>query len=154
MHFIADTNAIIVDKSICIFLQPKPFGQLLVYELLLMERPIIPINTANCLPNEKFLHETLRPVLKLLNNHLIIITQSVLNDKNISIQNFSELLKKRKIIQILNKDITLKNALANMAIGYFNETELSFYLENKKEVNKRLHALIQQRILSQIEEFE
>lgn len=119
-----------------------------------MERPIIPINTANCLPNEKFLHETLRPVLKLLNNHLIIITQSALNDKNITLYHLTDLLKKRKIINILNTDILLKNALANMAIGYFNETELTFYLENKKEVNKRLHALIQQRILSQIDEFE
>jgi hypothetical protein len=119
-----------------------------------MERPIIPINTVHCLPNEKFLHETLRPVLKALNNHFIIILQSALNDKDIALFNLSDLDKKRKLIKVLNSDLLLKNSLANMVIGYFTDSELNFYLENKKEVNKRIHALIQQRIISQIEEFE
>ncbi len=119
-----------------------------------MERPIIQINTLYSLPNEKFLHETLRPILKGLNNHFIIILQSTLHDKNIALFNLSDLDKKRKLIKVLNSDLLLKNSLANMVIGFFTDSELNFYLENKKEVNKRIHALIQQRILSQIEEFE
>lgn len=101
-------------------------------------RPILELENLNTKPIEKFQNETLRPILKLQHE----LTQFLLiNHKNFeSLRNSkSEEKQYQKLLkQFILTNIDLKNQLLGAVIGQFMKSELTFYLAQRKEINKRI----------------
>jgi hypothetical protein len=112
-------------------------------------RPIIPIeknNDSNEL--ELFQNEVLRPILKY--QHDIIIQQT---SKELIIQkkSFRESTIAEKRIQIKRYFISqphLKYFFFGQICGLMTDDEFDFYLQNKKELDKRIASMLTDRILS------
>lgn len=97
---------------------------------------------------EIFQNETLRPILKLQHELIIILAQEFLKSRNIT----WEKVKEKDPLQWLNinikRDIPFKNQLIGMVIGQFSKEELDEYLTFQKEMNKRIINMMTERIIS------
>ncbi len=111
--------------------------------------PIIEIETSTSLTIEYFQSETLRPILKFQNEIILETFESFCFDNKVNLKNLNSDLKLLKIAQILKTSIQLKQFYLGMIIGFFTLEEIHFYTANKKEINKRIIALLIERIYSQ-----
>ena len=124
--------------------------------LLLKARPTIPsiqINS-NMSSGEHFQNITLRPIIKLQNELLVIVFKNYIKKhKNV----FYELTidKRLKYIEnAIHKDIKFRNAIKGMIIGQFTIEEYATYTENSSALNKRMMNIVKQRLQSHIQLFE
>lgn len=125
-------------------------------EHLLALRPII-LN-AKILPGmsseEKFQNATLRPIIKLQNDLLVMVFKNyIAKRKNV----FYELSLERQIDYIENaihKDMKFRNSLKGMIIGQFTLDEYSIYMENSSALNKRMMSIVKERLISNIQLFK
>jgi len=92
---------------------------------------------------EQFQNLCLRPILKFQNDILVSYFKSNINLISIpeSTSELENLVKNR-----LQKDIITRNTLLGMIIGLLHDEELTFYMAHKNELNKRLIAMLTQRI--------
>ena len=113
-------------------------------------RPIIP--NAQILEHttelERFQNESLRPIIKALNDLLFVYFQNYTELKKIVIKNYTEEQKSKFITVAFLKDQQLKNELKGFVIGHFSVEEYVFYKNSTKEINKRILGIVKQRILS------
>ncbi len=121
------------------------------YQTWLIEiRPEIIIKNKDSSINEQFQNKTIRPILKLLNNTIIAFSKEFIASQEIKLENKST-IEIDKIIQTLyKKHPTFKVYLVGMVISYLSEQELTIYLQNQKEINKRINILMEERLRSQI----
>lgn len=108
------------------------------------------IDTENSKPIEKYLHESLRPICKNINHTLLIIFESSILEFESKYKIIETKLKLLKAENFISKNLNFKNISLGMVLSQMNIEEIDFYVQNKKELNKRIHELIKQRILSQI----
>ena len=100
---------------------------------------------------EVFQNSTLRPVLKLQNDLIIAVFQSYLNQNKIPFNDFS-LDKKMKTIEVaILKDISFQNTLKGIVVGLFTINEFSLYSNNTSGFNKRIRAMLIERLQSQLQ---
>lgn len=107
------------------------------------------INEAST-PAERFQNQVLRPVLKLQNDlYISLFSNYALRH----IPAFSSLTTEKKhllIEQSLQKDTVLKNTLIGISLGMLTGEELETYISDRKVFNKRILAMITERIKSQV----
>lgn len=100
---------------------------------------------------EKFQNRTLRPILKAQNDLLIqVFINYAFKQKNV----FFELMPDKKMEYIENtilRDIKFRNALKGIIIGWFTLDEFAEYIKLSSNLNKRIMALIAERLKSQIQ---
>ncbi len=124
--------------------------------LLLSARPTISsiqINN-NMSIEERFQNITLRPIIKLQNDLLVLVFINYIK-KHKSV--FYELVLEKRIKYIENaihKDIKFRNALKGMIIGQFTTKEYVIYTNNSSALNKRMMNIVKQRLQSNIQLFE
>lgn len=102
---------------------------------------------------EKFQNETLRPILKFQNDLLIRVFKHYIKKRK---NTFYNLIKKEKLNYIqhaASKDRAFNNLLQGIVIGHFSEEEWKVFIENEKELMRRINNLVVQRLQSQMEEF-
>ena len=97
---------------------------------------------------EKFQNESLRPIIKSLNDLLFAYFENYTESKKITIRNYTEEQKIKFITTAFLKDQQLKNELKGFVIGHFSVEEYVFYKNSTKEINKRILGILKQRILS------
>ncbi len=102
---------------------------------------------------EKFQNETLRPILKMQHDLLVKYFRSYLLSRKCRFENLTSLKKEAFIDAAFKKDIAFKSELKGMVLGHFTVFEYTIYSSNKNDFNKRILAMIQQRIKSVIELF-
>ena len=99
---------------------------------------------------EKFQNDTLRPVLKLLNDNLMrVFRHNVLQRKS----NFFALKptdQKLYVTDVLKKDQKFNTLLKGMVIGHFTEYEWKEYVGQEQEINRRISNMLEQRIVSNL----
>jgi hypothetical protein len=123
---------------------------------LLEIRPVIA--NARILPNmseqEYFQNQTLRPILKLQNDLLLVSFQNyIVKAKN----RFHELKKEARLNYIANavqKDIKYRNSLKGMILGQFTLEEYEDYRKNSSALNKRMMSMAVKRLQDQMQYFE
>ena len=97
---------------------------------------------------ELFQNKTLRPIIKMQHDLLLILFFQRI--KNLSIK-WDE-LKIHQKIEIVKKQISFnmqfKNLILGSIIGQLNQSELSNYLFSAREYNKRIIQMVTQRIIS------
>ena len=112
-----------------------------------LEIPILETSSAE----ELFQNQTLRPILKMQNETFLMFFGQYSKKQNV---NFAELSLEKKLIFVdksLQNDSVLKNTLIGIVIGMLTPTELETYLEKGKDFNKRIMAMLTERIKSQID---
>lgn len=100
---------------------------------------------------ESFQNETLRPILKLQNEIYLMLFKDYALGK---ISDFDTLKKEKKILfidQSLQKDHALRNIFIGMTIGMLAPEEVEIYLSDSKSFNKRIIAMLTERIKSQLD---
>jgi predicted secreted protein len=97
---------------------------------------------------EKFQNESLRPIIKSLNDLIVVYFQNYAASKKIDIINISKEERDVFITTAFLKDNQFKNELKGFVVGHFSIEEFNFYKNSSKDINKRIFGIIKQRILS------
>ncbi|SNR37392.1 hypothetical protein [Lutibacter flavus] len=114
------------------------------------KRPLIPnaIIFDKTKELEKFQNESLRPIIKSLNDLLFVYFQNYAGLRKIAILKATEVERNKFITTTFLKDHQLKNEIKGFVIGHFSVEEYNFYKNSTKEINKRIIGIVKQRILS------
>lgn len=121
------------------------------YQQWLVEiRPEINVTNSDNSLTEEFQNETVRPILKLLNTTIIEFSKSFIAALDINFKNKTNAEIEQILNNLVKKHPTFKTYLLGMVISYFTKDELSTYLENQKQHNKRIYILLQERLRSQL----
>ena len=108
----------------------------------------------NTSDDERFQNITLRPVIKLQHDLLILVFKNYINKhKNV----FYDLSLERRIDYIENtihKDMKFRNSIKGMIIGQFTSGEYELYIKNSSSLNKRMMNIVKERLLGHIQVFE
>jgi hypothetical protein len=106
---------------------------------------------ANSTPEERFQSLTLRPVLKLQNELILGLFANYIKESKSPFHTFSKEKKVLFVENSLQKNTVLKNKLLGICIAMFSLEEFTVYSVQTSLYNKRIMALMVERIRSQIE---
>ena len=117
-------------------------------ETILKElRPIIETENKTTTEIERFQNEVLRPILKF--QHAIFeieVSSNPLLDKLLKQELTAE--RRRFLIKGIVSKIEVKNQLLGQITGLLTNSEYQFYYSKKKEMDKRIFAMLLDRFLS------
>lgn len=99
---------------------------------------------------EKFQNETLRPILKMQHDLLIAFFNHYVASKKIPFANLDALKQKETIESIFKTDHAFKTEVKGLIIGQFTVEEFTAYAPQAAAQNKRMIAMLKQRLLSTI----
>jgi hypothetical protein len=97
-------------------------------------------------PDEIFQNQTLRPILKFQHETIIRMTQEYIKNKKNIYHNLNAEQKSDYLKNTLLADRMKSHELKGIIIAMFTLNELEYYLENKSRINKRIQALLFQRM--------
>ena len=120
-------------------------------ENLLKIRPDLNLNSENSTELEQFQNNTLRPVLKLQNQVFINLFKEHLFATKRQISIYNTKAQKTLVRETIAKNHNLRNSFVHSVIGVLTNDEFNFYVQNKKEVSKRIISMVQKRIQDQLE---
>ena len=95
-----------------------------------------------------FLHATLRPVLKLQNDLLLLLVADFVRDHHLRLA--PDLAgQQQQLAELLRRNTKLRYSLVGLVTGQFTTAEYAFYRPHRAELNRRLLELAQRRVLDQ-----
>lgn len=97
---------------------------------------------------EKFQNNTLRPIIKMKHELLMVYFEYYLSSQKFDFQDFNDLKMIEFIEHAFSKDIQLKNEIKGIIIGHFTLEEFVKYKNFIKDSNKRILSMVKERILS------
>ena len=97
---------------------------------------------------EKFQNNTLRPILKIQHDLLILVFHSCLIKNKILFEKLSESEKESTLTQLFQKELAFRNQSLGIIIGLFTLEEYSHFAQEPGAYTKRITAMLKQRILS------
>lgn len=116
----------------------------------LREKLNIPIlDTTN--EAESFQNQILRPILKLQNGIFLMLFREYALRKNSDFDGMKMEQKLNFTDQSLQKDHALRNIFIGMTIGMLTQEEMKLYLSDTRSFNKRIIAMLTERIKSQLD---
>ena len=104
--------------------------------------------------NELFQNKTIRPILKLQNDLLLLVFKNYIKKHK---NKFYTLVLDKRLEYIDNavqKDIKFRNALKGIIIGQFTVEEYQIYIQNSSALNKRMMSMAVTRLKDQLQFFE
>ena len=113
--------------------------------------PTLGHNTSQSLEEEVFQNATLRPILKLQNDLIVLVFQNYVNQIKLPFKGFTVEKKMSSIATIISKDIQLQNTLKGIVIGLFTTEEYHYYSKTISNSNKRIKAMLIERLQSQLQ---
>lgn len=113
--------------------------------------PTLGQNTIQSSEEEVFQNATLRPILKLQNDLIVLIFQNYVNQIKLPFKDFTVEKKMSSIATIISKDIQLQNTLKGIVIGLFTTEEYHYYSKTISNSNKRIKAMLIERLQSQLQ---
>ena len=130
-----------------------PFGKQLNHKMLDIKKQIRPMifsinDTGTTSIEEKFQNTVLRPIIKLQHELILCYFEQFLKRKKSKLKELSDLQKTEVIQNMFSRDIQLKTDLRGLIIGLFTLEEYQQYLNLSSQLNKRINAIIQQRVKS------
>ena len=103
------------------------------------------LNLTSTIPDEDFQNRTLRPVLKLQHDLILLLFMQFCSKQKIDL--FKDEKKFNSIVNThIKKNMVLKNQYLGLIIGQFTAEEFTTYVENDSEFNKRIITMIVQRL--------
>jgi hypothetical protein len=113
--------------------------------------PTLGQNTTQSSEEEVFQNATLRPILKLQNDLIVLVFQNYVNQIKLPFNGFTVEKKMSSIATIISKDIQLQNTLKGIVIGLFTTEEYHYYSKTISNSNKRIKAMLIERLQSQLQ---
>ncbi len=98
---------------------------------------------------ERFLHATLRPVLKLQNEALLGLTAHHVRRFVLRFASFAPDDRRERLAAMLRSDARLKQTLVGAVLGVLTQDELAFALRHDAETRRRIVSLLAERLASQ-----
>jgi hypothetical protein len=98
-----------------------------------------------------FQHQVLRPLLKLQHAVLLATVADFALDYRLSLGSAEEVLRPA-IAELLTRNVRLRATLTGLVCGLFTQDELAFYRQHRRELNRRLLDLAEERVLSSLAE--
>ena len=119
-------------------------------------RPIIPSIKKNEIDSkeEKFQNECLRPIIKLQHDLILACFEHYLSKHKFKVVEMNAKQKEAFFKKTYQNNTRLKTEMRNLIPGLFTFNEYAYYLKNSSEINKRINAMILQRIKSVYEDTE
>jgi hypothetical protein len=115
---------------------------------LISIRPEIRVTAESKQPDEKFQNETLRPILKLQHDCIMSVFSDFIQTHKIEFSHLSKEQREEIIHNSIKKNMALQSLLKGLIIGHFTESELSYWLLHKEQINKRIIQLCIKRVQS------
>lgn len=116
------------------------------------------ITSAKILPGtsdeEAFQNKTLRPIIKMQNDILLMAFQNYIGKHKDIYYEYSVEKKIKYIENAVLKDNKLRNSLKGMIIGQFTLDEYETYNLNTSSINRRMMDLVKERLKDQIQYFD
>jgi hypothetical protein len=109
--------------------------------------------TESMTESELFQNQTLRPILKFQGPGLCRLTLMYCFQMNPNFGSLSGTKKRKMLNDLLSGNQALRNHLIGMIISFFDKQEWDFYSKLQKDINKRILAMIQVRVLDSYEKF-
>jgi hypothetical protein len=113
--------------------------------------PTLGQNTTQSSEEEVFQNTTLRPILKLQNDLIVLVFQNYVNQIKLPFNGFTVEKKMSSIATIISKDIQLQNTLKGIVIGLFTTEEYHYYSKTISNSNKRIKGMLIERLQSQLQ---
>jgi hypothetical protein len=113
--------------------------------------PTLGQNTTQSSEEEVFQNTTLRPILKLQNDLIVLVFQNYVNQIKLPFNGFTVEKKMSSIATIISKDIQLQNTLKGIVIGLFTTEEYHHYSKTISSSNKRIKGMLIERLQSQLQ---
>jgi len=99
---------------------------------------------------ERFQNTTLRPILKLQNDLLILAFRQYIKNQKVRFNNLSVLEQKTFLAKALRKDQHFKHFVRGLIAAHFSHEEWKTFAACEGEINKRMINLIEQRLASKL----
>jgi|AntRauTorckE5430_2_1112549.scaffolds.fasta_scaffold00335_9 hypothetical protein len=99
-------------------------------------------------PAEQFQNDTLRPLMKLQHDHLLAVFRSFLTKRKVKLDQLPATDRFAKIKELVTRDNRLRGLLFGVVIGMLTTDELTYYLANESEANRRITNLTVERMTS------
>jgi hypothetical protein len=96
-----------------------------------------------------FLHQTLRPLLKLQNDLLLAVAADFVRDHHIPLTTASPTDQERLLGELLTRNTKLRYTVIGLVTALFTTAELAFYRQHRPELNRRLLELATRRVQDQ-----
>ncbi|MET4105558.1 hypothetical protein [Hymenobacter sp. UYP22] len=97
----------------------------------------------------RFLHSTLRPVLKLQNDVLLRVVAGFVQDHHIPLATASAVEQQRLLAELLTRNTKLRYTIIGLVTGLFTLPEWAEYGLHRSELNRRLLELATRRVQDQ-----
>lgn len=104
------------------------------------------LNLSSNIQEESFQNVTLRPILKLQHNLIIMVFLHFCEKQKINISNLKKESFQSEVTKLIKKNTVLRNQLIGLVLGQFTEDEFMQYTKEYSEFNKRILTMIGQRI--------
>lgn len=107
-------------------------------------RPVL--NLSSEIDEELFQNETLRPILKLQNQLIVLFFKSLSKKYKLDISSIPKESILIKIEDFIKKNTVARNQYIGLVLGQFTAEEYLVYTKKESEYNKRIIQMIAQRI--------
>lgn len=95
-----------------------------------------------------FLHQVLRPVLKLQHEVLLATVTDFAHDYHLPLATASPAEATRFLTELLARNTRLRATVVGLVVGLLTGSELAFYRQHRAELNRRLLDLATERVRS------
>ena len=102
---------------------------------------------------ELFQNQVLRPILKFQTSGICRVSLIYCFQMNPGFGALSGTKKRKMLNDLLSGNQALRNQLTGMIISFFDKADWDFYVTQQKDLNKRIIAMIQIRVLEQYEKY-
>lgn len=116
---------------------------------LMRIRPVVEVADTFRTEEERFHHQTLRPLLKLQNELLLIQFAAWLQENKTILHNKPAGDQRNQIEHICKTNKRLRAQVFGMIIGVMTTEELRFYFLHQRELNKRITSMWAKRLYDQ-----
>ena len=124
---------------------PRPTAALLALRPAIEGQPAA-IPTPTTVPD--FLHQVLRPLLKLQHALLAATAADFAHDYHVPLAGAAPAEASRLLASLLARNTRLRATLAGIVVGLLTAEEFAFYRQHRAELNRRLLDLMAERLAS------
>jgi len=104
--------------------------------------------------DEQFQNETLRPIIKMQHDLLIVVFSNYINKRKNVFYDLSLEKQLSYIDNAIHKDMKFRNSVKGMIIGQFTIEEYELYIQNSSALNKRMMNIVKERLIDSIQLFK
>ncbi len=113
-------------------------------------RPLVATEPTAVSPAEQFQNQTIRPILKLLDDSIQTLWQHHWPKRKTPFDRFTAQEKIAYIERAVREDTRLRLTLIGMVLGHFTPDEWVVFTADEAEITRRIGSMLTQRLQSQV----